>query len=41
LDCPGVCFNWCSGGTVADRDPVGHITFGVTPNRFIYNRENY
>jgi len=33
--------NWCSGGTVADRDPVGRITFGVQPSRFIYNRENH
>ncbi len=24
-----------------DKDPVGTINFGVTRNRFIYNRENY
>jgi hypothetical protein len=24
-----------------DKDPISRITFGVTPSRFIYNRENY
>ncbi len=30
---------WC--GLNYDKDPVSRITFGVTPSRFIYNRENY
>ena len=30
----GACTNY-------DRDPVSRITFGITPNKFIYNRENY